>query len=180
LKDSRRVRLRVRRFGADDPCGMEDVLTEDVALLCIHCSGDEGEADTLYARTLAKKLHQAGKGWSQRTGKAPGGFAAMGYGHMDPYVMLYRNSRGDSGLIAEALNSLGSTPLVKHEYVDEKVDGGVAAAAERWAWRLALKVESWALGRWSPEPEVLIGPEWTFDEITRWEFVVNRRGMQDG
>jgi len=180
LKDSPRVRFRVRRFGADDPCGMEDFLSENVALLCIYCSGDEGEANTLYARTLSKKLHQAGKGWSQRTGKAPGCFAALGYGHMDPYVMLYRNSRGDSGLIAEALEALGSTPLLRHQYVDEKVPGGVAAVAQQWARRVAQQVDDWARGGWSPEPEKLKGPEWTFDEITRWEFVVNRRGMQDG
>ncbi|CAK0887509.1 unnamed protein product [Prorocentrum cordatum] len=175
LKDSPRVRFRVRRFGADDPCGMEDFLSENVALLCIYCSGDEGEANTLYARTLSKKLHQAGKGWSQRTGKAPGCFAALGYGHMDPYVMLYRNSRGDSGLIAEALEALGSTPLLRHQYVDEKVPGGVAAVAQQWAQRVAQQVDDWARGGWSPEPEKLKGPEWTASKLrarapSEWRF----------
>lgn len=180
FEGSARVSFQVRHFGPSDNCDMKAVLEEQVALFCFHCQGKEGEADTLYGRALRKQLLAAGRGWSEIAGDVPGAYAVLGYGYKDPFVMLYRNSRGDSGLVSEALEALGSTPLLKHLFVDEDVAEGVPAAARRWAQAVTEKAEDWARGCWQPEVEVLKGPEWSFEEIMRWEFITNRRGMQDG
>lgn len=180
FEGSCRVTFRVRHFCGEDPCAMEDVLAEKVAISCFHCPGKDGEADTIYARALRKKLHHTGKGWTNREGGIPGAHAVFGHGWKDPFAVLYRNSRGDSGLVCEALEALGSKPLLKHVYGDQDSKEGVPAVARQWACALAQKVEDWSRGSWEREEEIQNGPEWTFEEVMRDDFVKKRRGMQDG
>eukprot|EP00929_Paragymnodinium_shiwhaense_P114110 TRINITY_DN82429_c0_g1_i1.p1 TRINITY_DN82429_c0_g1~~TRINITY_DN82429_c0_g1_i1.p1 ORF type:complete len:367 (+),score=86.14 TRINITY_DN82429_c0_g1_i1:66-1103(+) len=180
--DSARVRFKVRHFCHNEDCSLDAVCREEVALLCLNCSGDEGQADTLQGKALARDFLYAYKGWvSERPGRShPSAAAVFGHGDMDCYRVLYRNTRGDSDAIFEALEGLGSTMLLRKRYVNEASEDAVVAAATKWSDEVFCQVENWSRGCCVPEEEVLHGPEWTLEEIQRADFVLNRRGMQDG
>jgi len=180
LSNSASVQLSVRHFGRVDDCRVETLLSQSVVLVVIHSKKD-GEADNLWAKGVVKSLNLAAQNWEKLpTTARPSAHAAFGYGDWDPFETLYRNARGPSGIVSESLETLGSQKLQKAVFIDENGKEGIQPHAEQWADMISAQVQQWALGTWEEVVEELQGPDWTFEEVMRVDFVMNRKGMQDG